>query len=154
MRFRSRGKRLRVYRRGALGWFLIGCFAVFLLLGVDQVIVDPTTGGKLFGATLTVVAVAYIYVLWRMCNVVLYSRGALVGTPIRPRWIEWAEIQEVALTNDHNGYGRSGHAPEIRLKSGRRVKLGAFFAGDGSKRDIAVAIVSGFNDVGSHAGEA
>jgi hypothetical protein len=147
--FRSRGRRLHVYRRGVVGWGVIGCFAVFALVGLDGLLLDPTTGGKWFGVVFAAVSVAYTYVLWRVCSVVIYSRGALVGTLLGPRWIEWAEIEEVTLAKDRSGYGRPGQAPVIRLKSGRRVKLGAFFAPDGSKRDIALAIVSALNDVRS-----
>jgi len=125
---------------------------VFLLIGMDQLVIDPTNGGKWFGAALTLVSVAYIYVLWRMCSVVFYSRGALVGTPLRPRWIEWADIQEVVLESDHDGFGRAGHVPVIRLSGKRRVKLGAFFSPTNARGDIAVAVVNSFNSVRSSAG--
>jgi hypothetical protein len=77
--------------------------------------------------------------------VVLFARGALVGTALRPRWIEWAEIHEVVLEDDHDGFGRAGHVPVIRLNGQRRVKLGAFFAPSGARDDIAAAVVNAFN---------
>jgi hypothetical protein len=152
MSLRSRGRRLHVYRRGVIGGFLVGCCGVFFLIGISGLLVDPTNGGKWFGGALAAVSVAYIYILWRMCSVVLYSRGALVGTLLRPRWIEWDEIEAVALEDDHNLYGRAGHVPVIRLHAGRRVKLGAFFVPLGSRHDIAVAIIDSFASVRSSAG--
>jgi hypothetical protein len=118
---------------------------MIVLIGIDGLLVDPTVGGKSFGAVLAAVSGAYAYILWRTSNVVLYSHGALVGTGLRPRWIEWDQIRGISLENDRNLWGRAGHAPVIQLSNGGRVKLGFFFAADGSNRDIALDVVSGFN---------
>jgi hypothetical protein len=118
---------------------ILGCFVLFGLLGVDGALVDPQLGGRLFGAVLAVVGFAYAYVVWRAATVVLYQGGALVGTPVRPRWIPWDQMINVSLQPDRSGYGQRGHVPVIQLKSGRSVRLGFFFVPDGrsSERDIA-----------------
>ncbi|HVC75210.1 MAG TPA: hypothetical protein VND96_01705 [Candidatus Micrarchaeaceae archaeon] len=115
------------------------------LIGIDGLLIDPSVGGTSFGAALAAVSGAYAYILWRTSNVVLYSHGALVGTGVRPRWIESGQIRGISAEMDRNLWGRAGHAPVIQLTSGGHVKLGFFFAADGSNRDIALDVVNGLN---------
>lgn len=70
---------------------------------------------------------------------VLYANGALVGTPVRPRWIAWDDVRDVSLQRDRNLWSHRGHVPVIQLKSSRSLKLGFFFVTEtsGSKGDIA-----------------
>ena len=134
----TRGKPLRVYRRGWFAWLLSGCF-VFMGLVFGAGLSDPQLGWKVFGLVMAAICFGYAYVLWRAATVVLYAGGALVGTAVRPRWIWWHEVVDVSLQPDRSGYGRRGHVPVIQLKSGRSLRLGAFFVPDGRspERDIA-----------------
>jgi hypothetical protein len=88
--FAPHGKPLGVYRRGWFAWLISGCFAVMgLVLGAG--LSDPHLGWKVFGGVMAALCIGYAYVMWRAATVVLYSNGALVGTPFRPRWIPWDE---------------------------------------------------------------
>jgi hypothetical protein len=92
-----------------------------------------------FAVIMAAICFGFAYVSWRIANVVLYERGALVGTPLGPRWIGWDEVQDVYLKPDQNPWGMRGNVPVIQLKSSRSVKLGAFLALDGAiaERDPA-----------------
>jgi hypothetical protein len=100
---------------------------------------DPQFGWKVFGAVMAAICFGYAYVIWRAATVVFYSKGALVGTPLRPQWIPWDQMIDVSLQRDRSGYGRRGLVPVIQLKSGRHVRLGFFFAPDGSSSESNIA---------------
>ena len=136
--FIERGKQLRVLRRGGFAWLVTGCFvAMGLVFGAG--LSDPQFGWKVFGTVMAAICFGYAYVMWRAATVVFYSKGALVGTPLRPQWIKWDQMIDVSLQRDRSGYGRRGHVPVIQLKSGRYVRLGFFFAPDGSSSESNVA---------------
>jgi hypothetical protein len=124
---------------------IVGCFALIALLGLDGFLVDSQVGGKAFGAALALVSGGYAYVMWRAANVVMFTKGALVGTPLRPRWVEWDNVKEILVETDRDLYGRGGHVPVIRLKSGPSVKLGFFFAPVGGQHDIALDLANALN---------
>jgi hypothetical protein len=129
--FKARGRRLSVVRRGWSGWVVSGCF-VFTGLIFGLGLFDSHFGWKVFAVVMAAICFGFSYVSWRIANVVLYERGALVGTPLGPRWIGWDEVQDVCLRPDQNLWAMRGNVPVIQLKSGRSVKLGAFLALDGA----------------------
>jgi len=136
--FAAHGKPLGVYRRGWFAWLVSGCFVLMgLVFGAG--LSDPHLGWKVFGAVMALLCIGYAFVMWRAATVVLYMNGALVGTPVRPRWIPWDEVREVSLQPDRNLWARRGYVPVIQFKSGRSLKLGSFFVpeGSGSRGDIA-----------------
>jgi hypothetical protein len=136
--FAAHGKPIGVYRRGWLAWLISGCFVVMgLVFGAG--LSDPHFGWKVFGGVMAALCIGYAYVTWRAATVVLYANGALVGTPVRPRWIPWDEVRDVSLEPDQNLWSRRGHVPVIQLKSSRSLKLGFFFVPEssGSNGDIA-----------------
>jgi hypothetical protein len=140
--FKRHGKRLDVVRRGLLGWFLSGCY-VFMGLVFATGLADPNLGWNVFGVVMAAICFGYAYVLWRTSNIVVYSLGTVIGTPVRIRWIPWDEVQDVSLRPDRNLWAMRGQVPVIQLKSGRSVSLGAFFVRDGvsSEDDLARRVV-------------
>jgi hypothetical protein len=152
--FMAHGRRVDVYRRGGVAWFIWGCMIFMGLVGgVNTTLVDPQLGSKVFGVVIATICFGYAYVIWRAATVVLYAGGVLVGTPVRPRWIPWGQIIDVSVQPDISGYGQRGNVPVIQLKSGRSVKLGFFFvpSGRSPERDIAVRVA---NALKNHLGPA
>jgi hypothetical protein len=143
--FRAHGRRVGVYRRGGIAWFIWGCM-VFMgyVGGVNTTLFAPQLGSKVFGVVIAGICFGYAYVIWRAATVVLYSGGALVGTAVRPRWVPWDQIIDASLQPDVSGYGQRGHVPVIQLKTGRSVRLGFFFVPNGrrAERDIAVRVAN------------
>src|SRR5260370_18573554 len=117
--FMAHGRRVDVYRRGGVAWFIWGCMIFMGLVGgVNTTLVDPQLGSKVFGVVIATICFGYAYVIWRAATVVLYAGGVLVGTAVRPRWIPWGQIIDVSLQPDISGYGQRGKVPVIQFEVG------------------------------------
>lgn len=137
--FWLRGKPIRTYRRGGVAWLVWSCLLIIGLIGVDGLLVDPQPVGKVSALVLAAIGFGYGYVMWRASRIVLYGNGILVGTGVRPRWIPRGELSDVSLQPDRDLWGRAGQVPVLHMRSGRGMKLGAFFSRDASPGNQGVA---------------
>jgi hypothetical protein len=137
--FRPRGTPITRLHRGGVAWLIWGCFVFIGLIGVDGVLVDPQLFGKVSGLVLAAIGFGSAYLVWRAAHIVMYGNGVLVGTAVGPRWVQRGEISSVSLEPDRDLWGRPGRVPVIHLRSGRALKLGAFFARDGLRTSQTVA---------------